>query len=454
MLRLGTAPLSPAPAPDESLEARLDAAFKTPPVRRVARNALLAVALTLGPLLAWSTLTSLQSAVLAGGQLIPEGRRKTINLLEPGILRRLDVREGQVVRQGEVLLHLDVTLAEAAADAARSAYWGGQARLARLHAEHAEQRGLSFPDDLLRAAAADRALPVFLDAETQLFRARWSAADGAIAVQERQINQFREQAAGVRAQREATQTALRSARDQVASLQQGLAQGYASRFRLLEMQRTATGYDAAIGQFAAQEAQLREAIVQARGALAALRLDRLSQVATDTQTTEALVATAQQQMRATQDTLQRREVVAPEAGRVTNIQAFTPGSTIAANDPILDLVPLRDRFVAEVQVMPVDIEEVAVGQPVSVRLLSFRVRKLPVIAGRVVQVGADVQTIPGGTVSFYVLRAELDGLGDLPDGTLAAGMPVEAYLLGGHQTPLEYFWSPIRNVARRAFRTG
>lgn len=452
MLKLRRPPESTL-TPVDTLEGRLDAAFKTPPVRRVARNALLAMALALGPLLAWSTLTTVQGAVLANGQLTPEGRRKTINLLEAGILRRLAVREGQVVRQGEVLLHLDVTQAEAAADAARGAYWSGQARLARLHAEQAERRTLGFPDDLLRATAGERALQVFLDAEDQLFRARWSAADGAAVVQERQIRQFQEQLAGARAQREATQLALRSARDQVSSLQQGLAQGYASRFRLLEMQRTESGYSASIGLYAAQEAQLREATAQARGTLAALRLDRLSQVATDMQATEALVATAAQQMRATADTLQRREVVAPEAGRVTNIRAFTPGATIAPNDPILDLVPLRDRFVAEVQVMPVDIEEVAVGQPVNVRLLSYRVRKLPVLAGRVVQVGADVQTIPGGSVPFYLLRAELDGLGDLPEGTLTAGMPVEAYLLGETRTPLAYFWSPIRTAARRAFRT-
>ena len=455
MLRLGTAPPPPAPVPPATLEAELDAAFKTPPVRWVARNALLVMLLTLGPLFAWGSLTTIQGAVLASGQLAPEGRRKTINLLEAGILRRLDVREGDVVRQGQPLLQLDVTLAEAAAEQARAAYWGGQARLARLRAELAEQRGLVFPDDLMQAVAANPALPVFLDAEQQLFRARWSAADGAVTVQERQINQFQEQLLGATAQREASQLQLRSAQDQVVSLQQLLVQGFASRFKLLELQRTESGYNAAIGSFAAQEAQLREAVIQARATLATLRLNRLAEAATDTQATEALVATAAQQLRATQDTLQRRVVVAPEAGKVTNIRAFTPGSSIAATDPVLDLVPLRDRFVAEVQVMPVDIEEVRVGQPVNVRLLSNRVRRLPVIPGRVIQVGADVQTLPG-VPGFFQLRAELDldaMPGGLPEGTLTAGMPVEAYVLGETRTPLGYFWGPIRSSARRAFRT-
>lgn len=138
---------------------------------------------------------------------------------------------------------------------------------------------------------------------------------------------------------------------------------------------------------------------------------------------------------------------------MTNIRAFTPGSTIIPGDPILDLVPSRDRFVAEVQVNPVDIEEVAVGQPVNVRLLSYRVRRLPTIPGRVIQVGADAQVLPTGA-SIFMVRAELDlgGLGNLPAGTLSAGMPVEVYVLGQTRTPLEYFWSPIRGAARREFR--
>ena len=293
----------------------------------------------------------------------------------------------------------------------------------------------------------------FVEAEQSLFQARWRAYEGQTAVQERQITQYQEQVAGARSQREAAQVQLRSARDQIAAMRELERQGLVPRFRVLEMQRTEAGYAAAIGQYAAQESQLREAITGAQGQLATIRLNRLSEIATDLQSTESTVATAAQQMRATQDVLHRREVVAPEAGKVTNIRAFTPGSSIAAGDAILDLVPSRDRFVVEAQVMPVDIEQVEVGQPVNVRLTSYRMRTTPLIPGRVIQVAADAQLSPGG-VSYYVMRAELDGeaLRGLPDVSLTAGMPCEVYVLGEKRTPFDYFWAPIRSSARRAFR--
>lgn len=444
----------PAPAPPASLEAQLEASVTTPPVGRVVRAALLTLGLTMVPFIGWGTMTTMERAVLANGQLIPEGRRKTVNLLEPGILRRLEVREGQIVRKGQPLLQLDVTQAEAAAEQAKAQYWGGRARLARLRAEQAEERTLTFPDDLRKAAAEDPSVANFLEVERSLFQARWSAFDGAVAVQERQITQLQEQVSGARAQRDAAQAQLRSTRDQIASLKELLAQGFAARFRVLEMQRAEQGYLAAIGQFASQESQLREAIAQAQSQLATIRLNRLSEIANDMQTTEATVATAVQQLRAAQDVLQRREVVSPEDGKVTNIRAYTPGSSITGGEPILDLVPVRDRFVVEAQVMPVDIEQVEVGQRVNVRLTSYRMRTMPLIPGRVIYVSADVQQQPQSTATFYTLRAELDQefLDTLPGLTTAAGMPCEVYVLGEKRTPFEYLWTPIRSIARRAFR--
>ena len=83
--------------PVESLEAQLEASIRTPPVGRVVRTALLTLGLSLVPLMGWATMTTMERAVLASGQLVPEGRRKTVNLLEAGILRRLS----RVPRSGQ-----------------------------------------------------------------------------------------------------------------------------------------------------------------------------------------------------------------------------------------------------------------------------------------------------------------------------------------------------------------
>ena len=109
---------------------------------------------------------------------------------------------------------------------------------------------------------------------------------------------------------------------------------------------------------------------------------------------------------------------------------------------------------AEAHVQPTDIEQVEVGQRVNVRLSAYRMRSLPMVPGRVIQVSADAQAAQNGT-TFYVVRAEmdLDALGPAaPELVLSAGMPAEVYVLGERRTPLDYLWAPLRNSARRAFR--
>ena len=448
-------PTLPAPVPLVSLQAQLEASIQSPPVGRLVRVALLTLAITMVPFFGWATMTTIERAVLATGQLIPEGRRKTINLLEPGILRRLEVREGSVVQAGQVLVQLDVTQAESTADAAKAALWSGRAKIARLKAEQADQRELVFPESLEAAAAADPSITTYLNAERQLFAARWSAYDGQLQVQDRAITQLQEQVSGARATRTASEAQVRSVREQIAGLSRLLTQGFASRFTILELQRTEQQIVATIGTSTAQEAQLREGIIQAQAQLTGIRLTRLSEIATDLQTTEPMVAQAQQQLRAAQDILTRREVVAPEAGKVTNIQAFTPGATIGAGQPILDLVPVRDRFIVEAQINPVDIEQVEVGQPANIRLSSYRQRRVPLLPGQVIYISADSQPAPGGGgQQIYIARLEFDATAfeAMPEVVLTAGMPTENYILGEKRSPLSYLIGPIRNSARRIFR--
>jgi len=98
----------------EALEAAMDAVLPPPSLRAVALAALLVLLVGVGGLVGWAVVTPLERAVLASGSLAAEGRRKTITLLEPGILRELLVREGDLVATGQPLLRLDITQAEAA----------------------------------------------------------------------------------------------------------------------------------------------------------------------------------------------------------------------------------------------------------------------------------------------------------------------------------------------------
>jgi len=128
-------------------------------LRRVALLSFLTVVIGLGGMLLWASLARIDAAVPATGVIIASGKRKTITVLDAGILRELLVREGDHVAAGQVLLRLDDVQIQAARNQAKVQYWAAVARAARLTAEAADRRELPIAPDLQHAADNDRPSP-------------------------------------------------------------------------------------------------------------------------------------------------------------------------------------------------------------------------------------------------------------------------------------------------------
>jgi HlyD family secretion protein len=442
------------PAGDAAIpEAELEAAMPAPSLRRIALASTLCLVVGLGGLLGWAAATPIESAVVTTGMLVAEGRRKTIQLLEPGLLRELLVREGEAVAAGQPLLRLDVTQADAQANQARTQRWAAAARLARLRAEQRDAREMTIPEVLGAAAAGESMVAALVQDERRLFEARWMALDGMLAVQDAKAAQMQEQIAAAQAQRTAFAARLRATREELAGVNQLLARGFATRTRKLELQRSEAEFLGSLGQFAAQEAQARQAMTQAELEKGTLLLNRHSEISRDLQETQAQLSDATERLRSAEDLLSRREVVAPEDGVVTDIRHVTPGSSIGAGQPVMDLVPRDDRLVVETHVALNDIEQVQAGSRANIRLTAFRQRETPLIPGRIIYVSADRQQDQRGQ-SFFVVRAELDAQALAAAGglSIAAGMPAEAFILGERRTALDYLLRPVRDSLRRSLR--
>jgi HlyD family secretion protein len=424
-----------------------------PSLRRLALLCLLTIGFGFGGLIGWAALATLDSAVPAPGSLVTQSKRKTLSLLDSGLLRELLVAEGDAVRPGQVLLRLDDTQARALLGQARVRNFGSAARASRLHAELSDAASIIFAPDLLEGSTRDAALAAVIQAESDLFAARRDSHEGTIAVQRRRIGQLTEQIIALDAQRRAFATRLDLTQQELRAVNSLLASGFATRNRQLELRRTEAQLQGEISGLAGREAEARQVIAQTELEILSLANTRRSEAARELQDTVAAIADGIERARAAEDLLRRTEVTAPEAGTITEIRFHTPGSSIGAGQPVLDIVPADDRLLVEGAVRPFDIERVQVGQRVNVRLTAFSHRRVPPLPGRLVYVGADRQVNAQGT-AFFVVRAELDAEAAalLPGIALNPGMPAEMLVLRGERTALDYFLSPLLDSMRRALR--
>jgi HlyD family secretion protein len=424
-----------------------------PSLRRLILASAAIIVFGFGGFFTWACVARLDSAVPALGQIAVESKRKTVTLLDPGILQEIYVGEGDTVVAGQRLLRLDQTQAESALMSLKVQLWTARARIARLRAEQSGASGPVFPDDVLAAAAADPGVAALVENERRVFADRKTAYEGTIAVQRKEIGQLQDQIAALEAQG-------RSAREQLAVIERErgpieelAAQGLALRSRVYELRRNAAAMRGAIGDVEAKQAEAGKEISQTELEIVQTTNERNQDISNDLQDAQASAADLTEKVRAGEDLLARRVVTAPQAGTVTDLKLFTPGSAMPSGQPILDIVPADDRLLLEVNVRPDDIEHVKAGQRVNIRMTSYKQHQVPVLTGRLVYVSADRQQDPKGEY-FFLARAEIDpdSLSRAKAVALRPGMPVEVLILGGERRAIDYFISPITDSLRRSLR--
>ena len=413
---------------------------------------IVAIIVFFGIFAAWSILAPLSEAAIAPGTIRVEGQRRTIQHLEGGILREIMVRDGDRIVAGQVLARLDDIQSGTTTETLRSQRWALAAQAARLDAELAHAGQVAFPDDVLSADHA-RARDA-VAGQRAVFESRVASLISQIQVQQARIDQQNAVIASARGQQRAQEQQLVLIRREEDLTQTLVRQGLQRLPTLLALQRSAAALEGQAADLAGQVERAEGAIAEARSTIRQIEDARQQEVAAELRDVRARLAEAEERLRAAEDVGLRREILAPEDGTVLNLRLFTVGAVLRAGDPLIDLVPTRDRLVAEVNVQPFDIDVVHTGLQAEVRLPAFRQRLVPYLHGHVIFVASDVSTDERTHQSYF--RAHIlidrDQLERLPHVHLMPGMPVEAMIQIGERSFLRYITQPIRDSFARAFR--
>ena len=107
--------------------------LQAPPyvLRMVSLSICVMVALSL----LFACFSSIDIVVSAQGRVIPSGKSKVVQPLEPGLVHAVFVRDGQRVHAGDVLVELDTTQTGADRERVQREYWEAQVDVLRCKAQ-------------------------------------------------------------------------------------------------------------------------------------------------------------------------------------------------------------------------------------------------------------------------------------------------------------------------------
>lgn len=429
------------------------AAEEEPSLRRIIVIGLVTIAACFGGFGGWALLAHLDSAALATGVVVVDSHRKTVQHLEGGILRELLVREGDLVRSGQPLALLDTTQAEAQLGQLTSQQVTLLARIARLRSEQEDHRTFPIPPELLDRQG-EPIVAEAIEAQRRLFATRWRAYDSSVAIVTKRIQQFREQITSARSQLQAVEKRLSLVNEDLRNATFLFDRGYEKRTRLLELQRN-------IEELNGQASQQRGVIAQAEQSIAGSEMEivnlgdsRHAEVAKDLEDSRALEVDLGDRIRAARDVLDRREILSPQEGVVTDVRLVTPGGVIGPGQPLMDIVPVDDQLIIEARVRPDDIDVVHAGLAAEVRLTAFKRSSTPPVEGVVTYVSADMLADPRDGTKYFLARVtpSTEALRQALGLTLTPGMPADVMIVTGERRAFEYFVEPLRQRMRHAFR--
>jgi HlyD family type I secretion membrane fusion protein len=447
MFNLLTAPKGKLPVPaDESA-----AAVPTDEMP-VVRLGLLIIALAFGGLLLWSFLAPIAKGIVAPGMIVVDSNRKVIQHLEGGIVSEILVRDGDHVKAGQVLLRLDQVTPQAQRDVLYGQFLTAKAQEARFAAERLGSKAITFPAELQGEGVDGRNVSIRAS-EEEVFRSRREALDGQLSIYKQRIGQLEEQMKGMEAQVEANTRQIDLIDSELEGLQQLFEKGYASKTRLLQLQRERAELDGDRGNYVAEIARSRVGIGEAQ--LQILQIHRAFEedVAKGMQEAKARIFDLQDRLTSANDVLYRREVRAPGDGIILNSRVHTVGGVVRAGDGLMELVPAKDELIVETHISPIDIDVVTVGMQAEVRFSSLAQRNMPTLMGEVITVAADV-TIEQNGARYYVARVRVPEIEmeKLDGQKLVPGMPADAMIKAGEHSIIDYLLMPLADGFFRAFK--
>lgn len=401
----------------------------------------------------WAATANLSGAVMGAGTLVVDGNVKRIQHREGGIVGKIEVRNGTIVKAGDLLIRLDDTVTRASLAMVEKQIEQLDARRLRLLAERENDREMTAlslsPTNTTAVDGAE-----YIQAEVALFEARRQTLDGQKAQLRQRIDQIRQENEGLVVRKNAKEEELSWIGQELVRVRSLAGQQLIQFNRLAELERLRAQLDGERGQFMAEIARAATRITETELQILQLDQDRLAEVLTELRDVENKLAELSEQKVTAEDQLRRIDIRSPQDGIVHELAVHTIGGVISPGETVMQIVPVNDRLVVETKVQPADIDQIHVGQQATLRFSAFNQRTTPEITGYVKTVAADLVSNPQTGESWYTSRIHIDSKELKKLGSLSplAGMPVEAYIKTTERTALSYLVKPLTDQINRAMR--
>ncbi len=404
----------------------------------------------------WLIRAQLESAAIAQGIVSVEGNRKTIAHLEGGIVDRVLVQEGELVKEGQTLITLSPVAAKARVGQLELRYFSSLAQQNRLESERHADEEIIFSPEIFEAAKRYPSLNAVMKTQQALFVSRRKMVVSQLQVLTTRLEGAESDSATYHRQLQRQEQAYKFMQEELDMQQKLLKNGYTSKLQAIELKRNLAMLSSDLMQLQGQLDSVENSKAEYQEQMQAVKHQFVSNVESELQDVSQTVDDAQEQLASAKDVFHRLTIVSPHSGRVVGLAVFSHGDVISPGETVMQVVPDNDTLIVEATLKPEDIDLVHQGQRAMIRLSAYNYRTTPMFDGEVLTVAAD--RLPdeerrdqkqGFKIKVTIKPEQLK---EHPDVRLYPGMPAEVYVVKNKRSPMDYLLEPLDIGLLRAFR--
>lgn len=421
----------------------LGESYPLPTWQPLARAAMLAVTL----FIVWANFARLDEVTIANGEVVPEGRVKSIQHLEGGVIRDILVQDGSMVKMGDALLQIDLAATSMNREELQVRLDGLMLLRARLESE-LSGKALDFPPEEAKRQ------PTLLEAEIRNHEARAQSLKATLSVMQDQQRQRSAEVHELESKQRSLNSSLRLARERFDMSKELMKSGLTARMEHVQLQGQMEELEGQIETIRASIPRAQAGVAEAKSRMEEeqARFNRTAR--TELGDAELSIARTRELLSQASDQQRRTQVTSPIDGIVKNLRATTIGGVVKAGDVIMEIVPLNERLQIDAKLSPMDRGYVQMGQRATVKVTAFDYTTYGGLEGEVVLVAPDTTIGPDNNAYYrVVVQTDKAWLGDDSSKHLiSAGMQATVDIHTGTRSVMHYLVKPVLKLRHEAFR--
>ncbi len=407
------------------------------------------IAIFIATMTIWAAFAEVDEFTRGAGKIVPSSDIQIVQNLEGGILAKLMISEGEIVKKGQPLLQIDDTIFASSFKERALQIQQLSVKAARLRAESTGSDWSRQIEDL--SADTDQDL---IESEHELYLSRKRQYVSQLAALRQKVTQKQQELSSIKVKRDSTRSSYSLLAREVEVTRPLVSEGAVSQVEFLRLQRQANDLRGELERAKLAIPQVQAALSEAKNNVESFVDSYTSEVRRELNEVSAELSRIQQTNEALEDRVKRTLVRSPMKGTVKQLKVKTVGGVIKPGMDLVEIVPFDDSLLVDAKLLPADIAFIHPGQAAMVKFTAYDFSIHGGLRAKVVQISPDTIVDQEGN-SFYQVRLQTEsshlGKGEEPL-PIIPGMTVQVDILTGKKTIMDYLLKPILKTKELAFR--